>query len=85
MKQQQLGSDTENAREVEEEQETGNNVTESDRDNVSERVSRQESESQSQTSRYIIPMRRPPGTPALNPRTRAPVADVHRDSRPVRE
>ena len=72
MKQQQLGSDTENAREVEEEQETGNNVTESDRGNVSETVS-QESEPQSQTSRYIIPMRRPPGTPALNPRTREPV------------
>ena len=83
MKQQQLGSDSENAMQVDEEQEI-ENVAESDTESLSETES-QTNEPRSQTPRYVIPMRRPPGTPALNPRTQEPVADVHRDSRPVRE
>ena len=83
MKQQQLGSDSENAVQVDEEQEI-DNVAESDTESLSETES-QTNEPRSQTPRYVIPMRRPPGTPALNPRTQEPVADVHRDSRPVRE
>ena len=83
-KQQQLGSDSENAVDVDEEQETDNNAVESDTDRLSETQS-QKSEPQGQTPRYVIPMRRPPGTRALTPRTQEPVADVQIDSRPVRE
>ena len=83
MKQQQLGSDSENAVQVDEEQEI-DNVAESDTESLSETES-QTNEPRSQTPRYVIPMRRPPGTPALNPRTQEPVADVPRDSRPDRE
>ena len=74
MKKQQLGSDKENAVEVDVVQETDNNVAESDTESLSEAES-QKNEPQSQTPRYVIPMRRPPGTPALNPRTQEPVAD----------
>ena len=56
-------------------------VMESDNESVSDTASQNEN----QVPRYVIPMRRIPGTPALNPRSEVPVVGERQSSRPVRE
>ena len=93
MKQQQLGTGSDNAVEAPEDeriqidvvssQSTGTDFSESDK-SISDAVS-QRSDTLHPVPRYVIPTRRPPGTHAVYPRTNNPLVDVQPSSRPVRE
>ena len=93
MKQQQLGTGSDNAVEapgderiqtdVDSSQKAGTDVSESDK-SISDAVC-QRSDTLYPIPRYAIPTRRPPGTPAVYPRTDNPLVDVQPSSRPVRE
>ena len=87
-KQRQSGVEPEIALDVTDDHETGNesrdiddSVKESDNESVSDTASQNEN----QVPRYVIPLRRIPGTPALNPRSEVSVVGERQRSRPVRE